>query len=156
MLTWTSVLTWQELIHNVLLPISKSIFSGTMMSLPTSMLASRPLTTWSSRVIRASTVWPVLCSVPGIQIVVITYLEDDCSLPEMPLTHSAWATVCNKHLTSLLTNLAYQPPHQPHLAATSPTTLPTSSPTLLTSLLTNLLYQPPYQPPLPTSSISNF
>ena len=51
-------------------------------------------------------------------------------------------------LTSLLTNLTYQPPYQPHLPASSPT----SSPTSLTSLLTNLLYQPPYQPlhqPLP-------
>src|SRR5436189_859287 len=53
--------------------------------------------------------------------------------------HPQW---CNKRLTSHLTNLTYQPPHQPCLPATSPTTLPTSSPTSLTSLLTNLLYQP--------------
>src|SRR5438045_4035254 len=42
--------------------------------------------------------------------------------------------LCNRCLTSLLTNLVYQPPHQPHL--------PASSPTSLTSLLTKLLYQP--------------
>src|SRR5438045_8399396 len=45
---------------------------------------------------------------------------------------------CNKCLTSLLTNLTYQPPHQPHLPATSPTTLPTSSHTCLTTHHTNL------------------
>src|SRR5438045_9045920 len=49
---------------------------------------------------------------------------------------------CNKRLTSLLTNLAYQPPHQPRLPATSPTSLTSHLTNHLTSLLTNLLYQP--------------
>src|SRR5436190_9922857 len=52
--------------------------------------------------------------------------------------------ICNKRLTSLLTNLAYWPPHQPPYQP---------SPTLLTSLhqphlpaSTNLAYQPSHQP----------
>src|SRR5438045_3065503 len=49
---------------------------------------------------------------------------------------------CNKHLTSLLTNLAYQPPHQPCLPAfTNLAYQP--SPTSLTSL---------HQPHLPAFS----
>src|SRR5438045_9641885 len=63
------------------------------------------------------------------------------------LSHPHSQNSCHRHLTSLLTNLAYPTPHQPHLPASSPTTLPASSPTSLTSLLTNLLYQPPHQPP---------
>src|SRR5436190_11060595 len=57
---------------------------------------------------------------------------------------------CNKRLTSLLTNLAYQPPHQPCLPAfTNLAYQP--SPTLLTSL-----HQPCLPAFSPTSSISEF
>src|SRR5216110_717598 len=45
-------------------------------------------------------------------------------------------------LTSHLTNLTYQPPHQPPYQPPHQPCLPASSPTSFTSLLTNLLYQP--------------
>src|SRR5947207_986360 len=51
----------------------------------------------------------------------------------IPMNHRCrpWEVTCNRHLTSLLTNLIYQPPQQPP-------------------------YQPPHQPHLPASSPNSF
>src|SRR5438045_2935414 len=68
-------------------------------------------------------------------------LQADIKKSEFSVKH------CNRCLTSLLTNLIYQPLTN-HL-----TSLLTNH---LTSLLTNLAYQPPHQTPLPASSISDF
>src|SRR5438045_5677838 len=100
------------------------------------------------------------CSNPGQRVIYFKSRESQVSYNHGDY-HSRWQRAnttsnhlprCNKRLpatsptllTSHLTNLAYQPPHQP--------SLPPTSPTSLTSHLTNLAYQPPHQPRLPATS----